>query len=93
MLAEGESDEKLERAFREFKDPNAERLVRQFARAYILRSVKSNTRLREMMARLEETTEDAMLVQAAVPKPRGAARRATRRRLVYSPQGAGGGRK
>ena len=65
VLAEGESDEKLERAFREFKDPNAERLVRQFARAYILRSVKSNTRLREMMARLEETTEDAMLVQAA----------------------------
>ena len=65
LLAESESSARLDEVIRTFKDPNAEHLVRQAARAQTLRAGKSCSKLRAAMELLEQEVANMQSVHVA----------------------------
>lgn len=81
--AEHEFSTRLDDALRSFKDPNAERLLRQAIHAHTLRASKSCSRLCAAMKHLEDEAEMAQIVHIADMRSL-AARLAAQREAIAS---------
>ena len=65
IVAEAEGVARLDEAAAQFKDPNAERLVKQAARAHSLRAGKTCGLLRSVLGQLEEEAAAAQRIHAS----------------------------